>query len=625
MDRVSPEQSERDSRRGYSVYMLTVCVILLCAQGILFVLMLENTVGRISFWKKRAATDPVLLRDFRAVILKSELSAQLSPENPESYYMRERYWEAILSDAGIPYTVVTDAQVAGALNNANVLILPGVACMGPTQREVVSRLLSNGKGIVASGPMGTRDAKCTWSGWDFLANSVGASTMATTTPQETTYVALRGQQPFSRAVPAGFVVPIPSQEIAVAATPNADALLTDWRLRPSPIPGIPHGGVALHHSYLGGRVVWFGFSELLTSARPEVQQIFDSFAMDAVRWAGRQPAAYLAPWPGDRQSAAIVAETVHAKYADAERTAALFAEKKVPATFFVSSTEAAQHPSALKAFENAGEVASASDRYEALDGSVHDQGRRLVNAKQSLDKATGEPVVGFAAPYGTIDTATVMALHDAGYHYYLNEVAVSRAVPELVEFPSKSRAFPFQKTHVAKIFRTASDDFELMANCRGSDAVCPDLGKQFISEFRNVSYLGGVYTLYFHDYLLGAPQYRSTLSTVLDTFRSESVWIASARDIVNWWSARQNVQVSIKRLGPHRLQLALANLGNATLKDTSVYVYLPYAAKNIEIRSTFFRLQPPRFELVRRDDLMRINFGDLKAQENYEYIISLDE
>jgi hypothetical protein len=69
----------------------------------------------------------------------------------------------------------------------------------------------------------------------------------------------------------------------------------------------------------------------------------------------------------------------------------------------------------------------------------------------------------------------------------------------------------------------------------------------------------------------------------------------------------------------------MANLGNETVKDASVYVYLPYAAKNVEIRGTFFRLQPPRFELVRNDDLMRINFGDLKAQENYEYIISLDE
>ncbi len=620
MDPHSPE-SAKGRQHGFTLYMIAGAIILLALQGILFLLMLDNTVGRFSLFKKTAA-DPSLVREFNVVVLKSELSAQLWPENPDSYYMRARYWEGLLSSSGIPYKMVSERDLPSALAKATVLVLPGVSCMGEVQRQAIVDFLHAGKGIIASGPLGARDETCSWRSWDFVARLVGANTMASITPTETSYVGLRSQQPFSLGVPGGYLLSLPSQELVLASLPNPDAVLSDWRLQPVQAGGMARAGAAAHSRYDRGRVFWFGFSEVLPLERAEARQIFDNYALAALRWAGRQPLAYVAEWPGHNQAAALVAEHVHTRYSDAERTAELLKQRNIPAIFFVSSIEGAQHPAAIEKFKTAGEVATFGDRYESFNGeSTHQQGERLLNAKQALDKLAGQPVLGFAPPFGTADNATILALNDSGYRYYLNEVAVSRAVPELVEFPSQSPAFPLQKRHVAKIFRTTSNDFELLS----STAPGADPADRFLSELHNMVFYGGVYTLYFHDYLLGSAEQRDTLNRVLDGIKSQPVWIAKGSELVNWWSGRQRVQVTVKKLSPHRLQLDVGNMGNDSLENTSVYLYLPYAATNIQIRSTLFRLQPPRFELMGRDDLVRVDMGTLKAQTNYNYIISLDE
>lgn len=627
MELFSPKRdSAAGGRRGFVFYMAAAAVIFLCLQGIFFLLMLDSTIGRFTIFKQQAAADPSLTRDFKVVIVKGESTVQLFPENPAAYYARERYWEDLFTRTGIPYRVVNDRDLTGSLADAAALVLPGTACLGNPQRQAILDFLRSGKGIVASGSLGVRNADCSWHGWDFLAGLTGATGISTVNPVETSYLAFRSEQPFSDKVPAGYLLTVPSQELTLLGVPNPDALLTDWRLRAVQAGGATQPAIASHHASQKGRMVWFGFSEVLPAERPESRQIFDNYTTAAVHWASRQPLAVMADWPDHKRVAVLVAESVHARYDYAQQTAALLKQRDVPATFLLTSVEAGKYPNALQAFRSAGEVASAGDKYEAFTGqSTYQQSERLVKAKQELDRASGQPVVGFAPPFGTADNATILALNDSGYRYYLNEIAVSRAVPEIVEFPSQSPAFPLQKRQVSKIFRVASDDFDLISNYRGPTPPGSELAESFLSEFRRVLYFGGVYPLYFHDYLLGAPEYRGTLNRILDGIKSEPVWIASGRDLVKWWSDRQRVQVTVKKLSPHRLTLDLANMGSDSLEDVTVYVYLPYRAKNIQIRSTLIRLSPPRYQLLERDDVLRIDVAALKGQTDYNYIISLDE
>ena len=232
--------------------------------------------------------------------------------------------------------------------------------------------------------------------------------------------------------------------------------------------------------------------------------LFRSY-QSAVRWVGKQPLAVLGAWPNRMQAAVVVAQNVRGDYGSARSVAELLRQESVPGVFFVSAQEAKQNQEAVQSFQTAGEVGSAGDTEEPLSGQpVLRQTRRLLEARQTIEGFVRGRIAGYAPPHGLADPSTVQALFESGHQYYLNEMAVSRAVPELVEF-STSPLFPMQKAEVAKFFRTAPDDLEVLANSGPGDE---GLAAAFLNDARRLAYLGGVYTLYFQSYLLRSEERR---------------------------------------------------------------------------------------------------------------------
>ncbi|MGH9804636.1 MAG: hypothetical protein ACRD4D_05650, partial [Candidatus Acidiferrales bacterium] len=264
---------------------------------------------------------------------------------------------------------------------------------------------------------------------------------------------------------------------------------------------------------------------------------------------------------------------------------------------------------------------SAGDTNEPLSGqTVLRQTRRLLEARQSLEGVVRGRIAGYAPPNALADPFTVQALFDSGHQYYLNELAVSRAVPELVEFRT-SPLFPMQKSEVAKFFRTAPDDLEILAGSAPGEG----LAVTFLNDARRLIYVGGVYTLSFQSYLLGSASHRDTLRQVIDGLRSQPVWLTTGREAMGWWSARHKVQVQAKKIGVQRIELNLANMGEADLDNASLYIYLPYRPKKVEVRASLFRLRAPEYYLLDSDDILRLDFPRLAGQTNYSYLILLDE
>jgi len=134
-----------------------------------------------------------------------------------------------------------------------------------------------------------------------------------------------------------------------------------------------------------------------------------------------------------------------------------------------------------------------------------------------------------------------------------------------------------------------------------------------------------VYTLSFQSYLLGSAEHRDSLRQVINGLQSQPVWLTTGRDVMNWWSARHKVQVQAKKIGVQRIELNLANMGESDLDNASLYIYLPYRPKKVEVRSSLFRLRAPEFSLLDHDDILRIDFPRLAGQSNYAYLILLDE
>ncbi len=612
-------------KKAYGFYLIATVFMAICLEGIIYLTLLGNTLGPFSFFRQEKPLDPAMARETRVAVLLSRSSGQLHSENVEGFANIERQWELVLNREGIPFRRFTDRDLGQGLGDANALILPELTCLDEAQRKTITDFLADGKGVIASGPVGARDGNCEWKGWDFLAGLTGARGASTVTPPTSVDVGFRGQSFFSQKIPAGLKLEIPSQELTLLDTPAPDAFLSDWMLRPAEGRPISAVTLALHHKVGMGRVVWLGFSNTLPVERLTDQALIDGYLVAAVQWAAKQPLAILGNWPKQNNSAALIAVENENDFANSEELLSLLKAEGLPAIFFCASADAKKYPQVVKDFETIGEVASLGDTEEPLAGQLlRIQAERLHSAKADLEKISRGKVVGFASPQGISDDATVVALNDSGYRYDLNEMAAASAVPQIVDFTS-SVFFPFQKAEVSKIFRTSPDDFAVLANYRGPEPPGPPLAEAFLSDFRRLDYLGGVYTFYIHNYILGRPEYRGVLKTVLDTIRARPVWITTGRDLVNWWSARAKLEVQTSKLSIHRVRIDVANKGQTDMDNANVYLYLPYHPKKIQISAVVFRLRPPKFQMLDHDDILQVDFPKLSAQTNYTYVVRMDE
>ncbi|MGH9804187.1 MAG: polysaccharide deacetylase family protein, partial [Candidatus Acidiferrales bacterium] len=402
--------SARTQGPGFVFYFIATIVVVLCLQGIAYLLMMDATVGPMKFFGASEAPDAALVTDVKAVLLKSQATAKLWAEDPETYYRRARHWSRMLERAGIPFKEVSDTELAASLKDANLLVLPAAICLDTPQRLAISEFVAAGNSLVASGPLGGRDAECQWVGYNFLSSLTGAHGAEAVTPLTTTYVGFRGDQFYSERLPAGYLVPLPSQELTLVNTGQPDAFWSDWMVRPPQGRTIANSGLALHaiREPKRARVVWFGFEELLPAERSAEQSGLNSFHVASLQWAAKQPMAVLGSWPERKRAAAIVAQNVHGDYRSAQSVAELLRQEGVPGVFFVTAEEAQQNREALRVFQTAGEVGSAGDTNEPLSGQpVLRQTRRLLQARQSLEGVVRGRIAGYAPPNALADPFTV--------------------------------------------------------------------------------------------------------------------------------------------------------------------------------------------------------------------------
>src|SRR5579859_1590006 len=452
---------------AYGFFLAVTALIAFCLEGILYLLMLGNTLGPFKIFSKEEPVSQAMARGVKVAILRSQSSASLFSENPQAFAIPERQWERVLKQEGLPTRVISDDDLGKGLGDATVLILPGSACLGNDQRTTIRNFLAEGKGVVASGPVGTRNASCEWQGWDFLASLTGAHGASTFTPSTNVDMTFRGQLYFSEKIPTGLKLEVPSQELTLLNEEEPDAYLSDWMLRPAEGKPISSVALAVHHLNATGRVVWFGFNSVLPAERDVDQSRIDHYLLSSVYWAARQPLAILGNWPRKDLSAALIAVEAQQDFANADALSSLIKSEGLPATFFCASGDAGAKQQFVKDFQSIGEVASLGTTGKPLQGQVpRAQAEQLHQSKLDLEKIEPGKVLGYAPPEGLSDTATVVALNDAGFRYELNEMAVTRAVPEIVEFTS-SVFFPFQKNEVSTISRTSSDDFDMLANYHG--------------------------------------------------------------------------------------------------------------------------------------------------------------
>ena len=637
-----PEHTSSPGTRPFGLYLFLIVVALGALQVSMFLSMADKTVGTypLLHWSHLSEIAPV--RPARVALLRSENSARLSVENPEFFYNLARQWEITLKESGIDYRVISDRELGAGIGNwPTVLVLPTAVCLSDGEREVIRAALNAGTGIVISGAVGARNADCSWRGWSYLQELTGLESPEAIDVTGQSFGAFRGGQFFGEGVPTGYSLDIPRQELVVGRAAAPDVVWTDWRFRPQRGASVADAALAVHGVHNGGRFVWYGFKETLPEGRKLDRGVLDQFMNANVRWSGREPLATIADWPGAKSAAVMIAEDIDSAGPSALPSAALFREAQVPATFFCRSQDAALAPGAMHDFAGAGEMAIAGDAEpmglnpKTSGENQKPQGERpagsppanprFANARLALEKLAAQPVLGFNPPQALWDAGTVAMLNDSGYSYYLDHYGAGRGVPELIETQHKKWLLPLSVHQIARIRRTAPDDFEVIADYSGPTPYGADLADAFVSDFRRSMYFGMLHTLMVRNDLLAAPENLPVLKSVVEQMKQQPVWIATGTDLTRWWERRARVRVESRTVNMRRIQVSVTNRGPEAIEKVTIFVHLPYRPKQIRVIPSLLGRALPETTLLSQDAVLRLDFQRLGGQSSSALILALDE
>lgn len=612
--------------RYYGTLLVVLVMVVLAVQLWIYAAVIDRTVG-IAPFAAAAMGERVMSRDPQVAVLRSETTARLVRDHPEYYFDLSAQWMGTLADARISASVISDLELSrGVDSSVEVLVVPMGVCLGEDQRRSIRAYLRRGGGLIASGAMGGRDAACNWQGFDFLTEITGLTQPSVIPPAEGHFACFRGNQYYSSLVPSGYNLDLPAQELTVGVTRDPDAFWGDSRLRPFRGKSPNDAALAVRAQRGNSRVVWFGFRETLAGPRQAERAVLNQYLLDSVRWAGRRPLASVAAWPSHRSSAVLVAAQGIQDAAAIQPAARLLREENIPGTFFIPGPVASRAPGLVRQLAASGEIASAGDESQSLsEQEVTSQGRLLTSLRDAVRGSSGGEARGFYPPQTGWDNATVGAMRNAGFTYYLDPAGAGRGVPEIVD-PGVSFLFRRRTASFTRISRFASDDFETIADYSGPSPYGQDLAELFMTEYQRTRYLGGLYTLAFRPDLLGAPENLPVLKTLLGRLRSEGAWFATGSQLTSWWNLRRDIRADARIINLRRLRLGVTNQGEDPVEQVSIRVHLPIAARNYRLIPSILGGSLPK---VRRepgsDEVLILDFPRLRAQSSTVFLIALDE
>lgn len=607
--------------KRFGFYFAVSIVLAVCFQLIMYVVLLDNTVGPFNISSLRAMDAPAAGNNLNAAVVVSEATARVSP----SHLVEVEQWEMFLRMNDVPYEQVTEKELGARLPDTAVLILPNLICLSDASRLSIRKQLELGRGVIATGPVGLRDEKGAVRDWDFLKFLANVQHLRIRQAADPVFATFRGDTILSDALPGGYRLSLQPQDLTIAQAAFPDAFWSNWKLRPegdhdgarSPSnSSVLSTAVATHTHHGPGRAVWFGFNPARAGITDIPQLLFSP-----LRWAGRKPVVIKASWPDAKTAGLVLVQNLEGDPADAADVTRYLEDENVPSTLMLDST--AVLPERLRSDKNVdfawsgGQARPLAGLSTAQQAAVFDLGRR------DTEQLIGRSIFGANAPFGLATAETPTALNDAGYRYYLEDLNMTSAVPQLIDYPV-SMLFPLQRSYVARIFATGTSDFQAIAHFDGSEPTDISLKDTFDQDMDRLSYLHGLYTLPFHTYLLGSPEYRNVLRALVADAKQRDFWVASAAGAAEWWIARHTIDVDFEEVNPHRFRIGITNRGNSDVDGFTTRLYLPVPISTFDLQPSLLQLHPPLARRLPEEDAIEIVMPHLKGQTHYPFLLQVN-
>lgn len=596
----------RGFRVNYPIIFLSGLVLLIT--GILvFLLIVKNIYG--SYELKDILPTKQNLKAFspteksgKAAILYSRYTENMLPAG--STWLKDNVdtWKKFIRNSKMNFDVISDQTIElGEHFDYKLIALPGSKSLSDKQLIQLKKYLENGGSLLVSGGPATFSDEGKWRGWNFFTEVFGMKFNKEIKPEETYKVhTLRGNLPITAGVPTGYALKIATWDRPIYAEVleprttqvsfwydfRSEAGLVREEIQKS--AGIAYG------NYGKGRFVWFGFELNSVLGVQKDYVFFEKLFNNSVNWLTYEPTAFVKDWPASYEGALVFIPTLKQNINNITNIYNLVNFNQFPATFFISPTVGAKNPGLVKSLAGKGDIGTLIDigSLETPEDTINKlfskevQFSSLEFAKDTLGTIAGKNVNAIMPLNGYYDDNTLQAMAAKDYQFLLTDSLTDRSVPEIRIRNNKP---------IMIITKTARDDYEIVKNY---GLVNTDFQRYTYEEdIDRILFEGGLYVFKVHtDYQLQS-QYASVVRDVLRYAKNKNMWIASLKELQEWWNRRQGVEVRYETRSLRRIAVEFTNPSDNPTRELVVQVNLNKKIKNVTVSSDIINTKIPKYDI----------------------------
>ena len=512
-------------------------------------------------------------------LYRSPLTAAFFVQNGTNFDTLLLKWQVYLKSHQVgKFKEVTRKQLLEGLPQGT-LILGSAVVLDQSERDAIGKYAREGNSILATWGTGARDGKGQWAGYSFLEGMMDIKVDGLVKREEETwFLNLHGDSPLAFSQPAGrrFYLGKTAESPIRFSAKNLSASYLNWE-RDLGVSG--SSGAISFGETAEGRRVYIGYSESSWEyvSPDDLYPLLDSL----FEWLRHRPQVFRANWPNAFLSAHLIEMDTEDKYENSIHFAKDLSNAGMRGTFYSLTSISRKHPDLVKELAKNHEIGYHGDVHVGFKGKTEDeQSRRLKNMVLQMKDSAGESIAasitGFRAPTESYDKTTGIILRRIGVkHHVVDPSASDGRVPY---FSDAERGIDPEQ-QIIHLPRTQSDDLNFKSRRYSNEMT----ETKMLEELDSVMKMGALGVLSVHSQNYGdggsmafaTPAYLKKLS-----HNSSSAWVATGKEIADWWRARNRVAIKPRNKPEEPVALSVMSPGN--VKGMTLMVTNPKKEKPLK-------------------------------------------
>ena len=563
-------------------------------------------------------------------ILYSQYTQNMLPEGSTWLNDNITTWKKFLENEGLKYDVITDKAIElGLLSNYELLVLPGSKSLSDRELIEIKKFLNDGGSVFATSGTASYSDDGKWRGWEFFSEVFGLNfTKEISNDEFTKLHTLRGNFPITANIPTGYSLRVGTWDkpISVEVMDPRTTQISFWYNFKSDSglvrENIKKSAGIVTGTYGRGRFLWMGFELNSVIGAQEDYIYFDKLFSNSIKWLTYKPIAFAKDWPAGYDAAAMIAPIVDKDPENIENLLNILKSENVKVTFFINPQQAKLNRDLIKSLSQYGEIGSLVDigylnSVNDTINSLNDydtQVQKFKNAKSLLEEITEQKVNGTIPYYGLFDQNTLKALTDDGYSYVVTDSLTDRSVPRKITLDNKDLTI---------MTKTARDDYEVIRDFGLTDTEFQYYTYQ--EDIDRILFEGGMYLFKMHTEYQCTSANINVVKEVIDDLKRKNFWIATGKEIENWYARKSSIEIRADKRGANRIALTISNPGSSTANNLVVQVELDAPADKITMDTEIIGTKKAKYDYDKKNKIVYVYVNDLEPNESRTYYLDFSQ